>query len=360
MIKKALFTLLALICAIPFFTGCSTSDPEEKAEVSHIRYRYASAEEGRQILLSNTAFFQSLSQNDIDWKFRQTGKTIEEFKAFSANQIQDFTVEEKKTLDAIINIVEIRMGGLGISLPPMEEVTIIKSSMEDEGGAAGYTLGDALFISAPFLQIVTNVWQGKPCYTPDYDEYCYGYAPALIAHELFHSMSRNNAEFRQRLYSLIGFTVMDHEVEFGPSVRKMLLANPDVERYDNWAEFTIGGEKRRCILICTYDCDFAEAAASNPAASFFDHMEPVLVPLDDPDTMIPTDQASDFYQVVGRNSDYVIAAEECLAENFGFMIGYGFNGYYGFVDNMIQFTPYQTPQLIHGIYETMQELYPQL
>ena len=356
MTKKTLFALLALICAISLFTGCSTSDPEGEAEASHIRYRYASAEEGRQIRLSNTAYYNSLTQNDIDWKLRCTGKTIDDFKIFSASQIQDFTDDEKKALDAMINSVEIRMRGLGIGLPPMDEVTFIKSSMEDEGGAGGFTLGNSIFLNAPFLQIVTDVWQGKQCYTPDYDEYCYRYAPVIIAHELFHCMSRNNASFRQRLYSLIGFTVMDHEVEFGPTVREMLLANPDVERYDNWAEFTIGGEKRRCILVCTYDCDFAEAAATDPDASFFDHMESVLVPLDEPDTMIPIEQVSDFYQVVGHNSDYVIAAEECLAENFGFMIGYGFNGYYGFVDNKFQFFPYQTPQLIYSIYETMLEL----
>ena len=359
MIKTIRFALLALFCAIPLLlTSCSTSSPEVEEEVSYISYRYASAEQGRQILLSNTAYFNSLSQNDIDWKFRCSGKTIDEFKAFSASQILDFTDEEKKALDAMIDLVEIRLKGLGIGLPPMEEVTFVKSTMEDEGGAGGYTHGNEIFLNASFLQLITNVWQGKQYYTPDYDEYCYLYSPALIAHELFHSMSRNNASFRQRLYSLIGFTVMDHEVEFGPAVRNMILANPDVERYDNWAEFTIGGEKRRCILVAVYESSFAEAEATDPGASFFNHMKSVLVPLDDPDTMIPIEQASDFYQVLGHNTDYVIAAEECIADNFGYLIGYGFNGYYDFVDYKVQFTPFQTPQLIHSIYETLLELYP--
>lgn len=76
------------------------------------------------------------------------------------------------------------------------------------------------------------------------------------------------------------------------------------------------------------------------------------------DTMIPIEQVSDFYQVVGHNTDYVIAAEECIADNFGFLIGYGFNGHYDFVDNKIQFVPYQSPQLIQNIHKTMLELYP--
>ena len=350
------FTLLALVCAIPIFTGCQPSTiPEEKA---HISYRYASAEEGRQILLSNTAFFQSLTQNDIDWKTRCSGKTIEEFRTFSANQIQDFTDEEKKALDAVITLIEARFYGLGIGLPPMEEVTFIKSTMDDEGGAGGYTLGNSIYLSSFILETLADLRRGNQPYPPDYNEYISLIAPSLIAHELFHCLSRNDAWFRQRLYSLIGFTVMDHEVEFGPTVRNMLMENPDVERYDNWAEFTINGEKRRCILIAVYECSFAEAAATNPDASFFDYSKSVLVPLDDPDTMIPIEQASDFYQIVGQNTDYLVAAEECMADNFGYLISYGFNGYYTFVDFKTQFIPYPTPQLIHGIYETMLEFYP--
>ena len=351
------FALVAFVCATPLFTSCSTVSPEE--EVSHISYRYASAEEGRQIFLSNTSFFQSLTQNDIDWKTRSTGKTIEEFKTFSSSQIQDFTDDEKKALDAVITIVETRLDVLGIGLPPMEEITFIKSTMEDEGGAAGYTLGNSIFLSCFLLESLADLWQGKQVYSPDYGEYISLIAPGLIAHEIFHCLTRNNASFRQRLYSLIGFTVMDHNVEFGPTVRNMILMNPDVERYDNWAEFTINGEKRRCILVAVYECSYAEAAETNPGASFFDYSKSVLVPLDDPDTMIPLDEASDFYQVVGQNTDYLIAAEECIADNFGNLIGFGFNGYYTLAaDYTVQFVPYPTPQLVHDIYQTMLELYP--
>lgn len=346
------FALAALVCAIPLFTGCQRSPVQE--EKAHISHRYASAEEGRQIFLSNTAFFQSLTQNDIDWKSRCTGSTIEEFRAFSASQIQDFTDEEKKALEATITLIEARLDGLGIGLPPMEEVTFIKSTMEDEGGAGGYTLGNSIYLSSFLLEILA----GEQSYTPEYDEYISLIAPSLIAHELFHCLSRNDARFRQRLYSLIGFTVMDHDVEFGPTVRNILMENPDVERYDNWAEFTINGEKRRCILVAVYECSFAEAAATHPEASFFDYSKSVLVPLDDPDTMIPIEQASDLYQVLGHNTDYLIAAEECMADNFGDLIGYGFNGYYTLQDFRIQFVPYPTPQLIHDIYETMLEFYP--
>lgn len=39
-------------------------------------------------------------------------------------------------------------------------------------------------------------------------------------------LTRNNAEFREAMYGLIGFKVMDHDVAFGPTVRNLLLKNP--------------------------------------------------------------------------------------------------------------------------------------
>lgn len=351
------FALLAIVCTLPLFTGCHPGIVEEKT--AHLSYRCVSAEEGRQILLSNTAYFNSLTQNDIDWKYRSTGKTLDEFKNFAASQIQDFTDDEKKVLDAIVTSLEARFNELGIGLPTSDEITFIKSDMEDEGGAGGFTHGKDIYLNSFLLETIAQLQRGEAFYSPDYDEYFIRLGPTIVAHELFHCLTRNDARFRERLYSLIGFSVMDHNVEFGPTVRNLILANPDVERFDNWAEFTIGGVKRRCILVTVYGCGFAEAAATDPGASFFDYMQSVLVPLDNPDTMIPIEQASDFYQVLGQNTDYVIAAEECLADNFGYLFGYGLNGHYEYIDDKCQFVPYQTPQLIHNMHKALQELFPQ-
>ena len=66
------------------------------------------------------------------------------------------------------------------------------------------------------------------------------------------------------------------------------------------------------------------------------------VPIDALDTYYTIDEASDFWDVVGRNTDYVIAPEECLADNFGFTLAYGFDG-----------MDYQTPGLIADIYDAL-------
>ena len=84
----------------------------------------------KQILLSNTAYLNAHTQTDIEWKTRGKAKSIEEFTALYASQIQDFTDEEKKALDAYISIDEARFNYLGIRLPTTGEVTFIKCTME--------------------------------------------------------------------------------------------------------------------------------------------------------------------------------------------------------------------------------------
>ena len=130
---------------------------------------------------------------------------------------------------------------------------------------------------------------------------------------------------------------------FSPDIQNRILANPDVEHIDNYAEFTINGEKRNCELLMFYSKTWEEAyAEAGDEATFFDFHEEVLVPIDALDTYYLAEEASDFWDVVGRNTDYVIAPEECMADNFGYALVYGLDG-----------KDYQTPELIADILDAL-------
>ena len=171
-----------------------------------------------------------------------------------------------------------------------------------------------------------------------------------MAHELFHCLTRNDADFRKTMYGLIGFTVMEQDLQLKGENKSMLLTNPDVEHIDNYAEFTINGQKRKCELLVLYQKTWAEASAGAEdlsKISFFRFFRQVLVPIDATDTNYDIDQVPDFWDRVGRNTQYVFAPEECLADNFGFTITYGLNS-----------KDYQTPELIRNIIATLQQKYP--
>ncbi len=69
----------------------------------------------------------------------------------------------------------------------------------------------------------------------------------------------------------------------------------------------------------------------------------VLVPIDATDTNYDINTVPDFWEKVGRNTEYVFAPEECLADNFSYAITYGLDG-----------KEYKTPELIRKIITTLQ------
>ena len=39
------------------------------------------------------------------------------------------------------------------------------------------------------------------------------------------------------MYSLIGFNILDKDIDFPPEIKKIIVNNPDVDHMDNYGEF---------------------------------------------------------------------------------------------------------------------------
>ncbi|MBR2276039.1 MAG: hypothetical protein IJ873_08285 [Lachnospiraceae bacterium] len=119
------------------------------------------------------------------------------------------------------------------------------------------------------------------------------------------------------MYRLIGFTVDDKEPDFTDEVRSRLLSNPDVSGYNSHATFTIDGVPTEATLVTYLPDGYTEGAVMLEEAA------PGLVPIDQPDRIVPAEEVPDFFDVIGYNTGYAIAAEEVLADNFSFAVTYG-------------------------------------
>ena len=161
----------------------------------------------------------------------------------------------------------------------------------------------------------------------------------VVVHEIFHCLSRKYPEFRQAMYSLIHFTVLDHEIEVPEAIREWIIANPDVEHHDSYATFTIGGEKKDCYLVFLTDSVFEKEGDT-----LFEGMYSGIVPLDG-SAVYRTDEVEDFWDVVGRNTDYVEDPEEAMASNFAFAIQNLDAGYEQF----------PSPGILEGIVEYLEK-----
>ena len=340
--KRYFFAVLVWASVFWLMIGGTTS----MAQVRQIGFHCASKTEGQQLMDSRTEYYASLSQIDLDWRMRKTNATLEEFKEYAKNQVLDFTQDEQNFMKRVVDYVEKRLSEIGCRLPFPTDITIVKTTMNEEGGAGGYTNGNVIYLGASELgRFARNTSESQN--QRQLLQIQLLQMGNLLIHEMFHCLTRNNPDFRRSMYNLIGFTVLDHDINFPSSVKEYIMTNPDVEHLDNFIEVTIDGKKRPCELIVRYSKTWEEvSAAGNKNASFFNHNECVLIPLDDLYKAYPVNDVEDFWDQVGRNTRYVFAPEECLADNFSYAIlSYG------------EDFKFQSPELIENIIDLLKSKY---
>jgi len=305
--RTVLWLVLALLVLV---LAAGVSEGERR-----LGFRFADAAEAAELLLANRDYYENLNQMDLDYRMQKKGATLAELEAHAARQTRDYTPEEKETLTGIMADIEQRCKKAGYKLPAINNIVFAKTTMEEECGAMGYTHGTQIYLNGKFFDR-DAVQQAE-----------------IVAHEIFHCLTRNHPDFRKEMYEILGFTVVEKDFDFGPQVRSAMISNPDVERHNSYAAFNIGGKMMNCALVFTTKKPFEK-----PGDTFFTEMMVGLVPIDDLSFMYDSKEATNFFEVFGRNTDYVIDPEETLADNFAYTIVYGLDG-----------KDYPSPEIIRAI-----------
>lgn len=192
---------------------------------------------------------------------------------------------------------------LNLSLTLPQEIRILKTTMAEKGGAGGYTRMD-------YIVVEEQIARMKP-----------QQASYLLAHELFHVLTRNNPDFREKMYKLIGFNIVPKEFKVPADLRDVIITNPDVNRFDSYARFRIKGEERPCAMLIYANKPYE-------GGSFFNYLTIGLMPLKDgkaeqkdgKTVIYGIKDAENFFEQVGKNTNYIINPEEIQAENFAFLL----------------------------------------
>ena len=323
--KKIISVVMVVAIAATSLCSCARKDK------AHIPHRYASAEEGRELMLSSDEYYSNFTQNDLDFKMKKTGATMDEYKEFAGAQVGEFTALEKSYIDSCISKMEKVLDKNGYVLPEIDEIVFIKTTMNEEPGASGYTHGTQIYLQDVIVSVNTF---GH--IIPGFDEYF----RHLLWHELFHCLTRNNPDFRADMYSLINFTVVDEDFELPESVLEYHITNPDVEHHNSYATFIIDGEEIDCFTDFVTTKHYDEAQTS-----FMSCSTTGLVPIDGTDTFYTSEQASNFDEIFGKNNGNLTDPEECMADNFADAMMYGING----KDKQ----GYPNPEIIQGVIDRL-------
>lgn len=303
--------LLSLIIIALLFScnAQTTKTVEQKTKVEQniepITVKFATVDQAKKLLTTEDAYTRAWSKFDIESKSNKVGSTREDFFAHTASQTMEWTEEEKQNLTASYARIMKSINDQQFNLQLSEPVFLVKTTSKEEGGAVGYTRNNYI--------VLTESMKGMSSENSDY----------LLAHELFHVISRNKPELREKLYSLIGFKMMN-EVPYPAAIADYRISNPDAVQNDSYINLTVGDEQVPCMMILYADRPY-------DGGSFFQYlnigflrlegegqMKPVLGP-EGPE-IYALSEVSGFYEQIGKNTNYIMHPEEIMADNFTYAV----------------------------------------
>ncbi len=327
MTNKARFSVIVLF--LIFLLSVSGVTKTDNSADFSIKHRYASREEGKELLLSNKNYYDDFTQNELDYKMQKKNAKMDEYLIFAGEQVLDFTDEEKTLIDNYLTEFETKLKENHYVLPELDEIVFIKTTMDEEPGAGGYTHGSQIYFSSFIMEMAISSDGETKEY---YDESM----RIMLWHEMFHCITRNNPEFRKKMYELIHFTVCEEDFLLPPTVLEYHISNPDVEHHDSFATFHIQGKDIPCFIDWVTTKHYEKEGET-----FFDYATTALIPIDGTDIYYTPEEADNFDEVFGKNTDYVYDPEECMADNFSLAMEYGMDGPDG--------KGYPNPEIIEGI-----------
>lgn len=137
-------------------------------------------------------------------------------------------------------------------------------------------------------------------------------------HELFHIISRNNHNLRDKLYECIDYHRIQSINDYHPNKLKSLkITNPDSPIIQHYIKlFTISSPTELSLvpILCASKC-----YSKNDKMSLFKYLKPRFLILGTYHIVCYEDVVG-LYDKIGNNTDYDIHPEEILADNFELML----------------------------------------
>lgn len=290
------FRQISLPLLAMLFGWCLSASAQGLAEVM----QFASEAEAQRLLAAEDQFTQALSPFDVQSRLGDAKGSKEELMRFMVSQARAFNAQEREALQRAAERIDALSAARAWSLNFPDTVFMVKTTGAEEGGAAGYTRGNYIVLkesalAGPIEDLVH-----------------------LLAHEAFHILSRHNTKLRQKLYQVIGFTVVD-PIALGP-IEQQRITNPDAPQTDAVINLeNRAGEALRCLMLTYTQEDYT-------GGSFFKYLKVGFLLVDNKNEVVYRqgkaiilgfkEVARSFYGQVGQNTNYLIHPEEILAENF--------------------------------------------
>jgi hypothetical protein len=249
------------------------------------------------------AYTSALTPFDLTIRLNKPGATEGDYLRRAAIAVHDWPASEVADLKRVLSLVEgsIVLKRLKLHLPSV--IQIIKTDGSEEFGAEGYTRG---------ARIMRNTGAGPA-------------SVHLVAHELFHVVSRANPALRDRVYAVFGFKPCE-PISLDAATMGRSITNPDCPVVEHYIELPYNDQLVPFALVLYSNKDY------QPEASLGEYVALGLVALNGTGrtkSTVITDEhfvfhdlnkMPAFFQKVGTNTQYLLHPEEISAEHFAMLV----------------------------------------
>lgn len=268
------------------------------------RLRFASLEDGQAAMIADDDFVRSLSRFDLQVRLQSAEPvTLDQWRDFAKAEVRAWEPAQIERVTESIERLRTRLSKLKLPLPDV--VLLVRTTGKEESGAA-YTRGTAIVLPDKVL-----------AYRPDPLD-------RLIAHELFHIMSRHDKTLRSDLYRVIGFQTCP-PIALPASLAPRKITNPDAPLVDCYIEIADGDKTYTAAPVLYSSKKEYDAKAGGSLFSYLTFRLLVIEQRDgawqpamkgDQPVVIDPKGVPAFFEKIGKNTTYIIHPDEILADNF--------------------------------------------
>ena len=271
--------------------------------------KFADIDQASAALANVDAFFESMSPFDRSARLMTREPVgLEEFQTFASSQARPWNVAERTSILEAARGVGTKL--IPFHLPLPAEIVLVKTTGKEEGDAA-YCRGRNVIV-LPVRKLGGSRDQLEN----------------LLAHELFHILSRNHPGLRTSLYGAVGFKLCS-PIELPARLSDRKITNPDAPGIEHYINVRINQNEHPVVPVLFSNTAQFEADSGK---TFFDYLTLNLMVIERLDGnwrpsirdgkpwLIEIKDAENFHEQVGRNTGYIIHPEEIIADNFVMMI----------------------------------------
>ena len=238
---------------------------------------------------------------DLAVRLGHEGATEAEYLAAAAANVRNWPDAEATALRKAFAALAKKATAEGLDLHVPDTVHLIKTTGAEEFGAEGWTRGARIMLNTDAQPVSTH----------------------LVAHELWHIISRYHADLRTKAYAVFGFKP-SNKVVYKPAMRNRVITNPDCPFIAHYITVkTPDGGSHDGALMLYSKSDFKpghnflqEFAAIGLLELTGDdaHKTPLLK--NGEPVVLELEELPDFFAQVGGNTQYLLHIEEIAAEHF--------------------------------------------